>query len=437
MKLLGQGVEAAVAAQTDMFGRDAFAAGLLRLFSQSKDPLVVALDEKWGTGKTVFARRLITQAEESQHTVVYFDAFKRDYAPDVFIALSAALLEKLPKTKQTKSMRESAKAVVKTVGRLAFKGVIRAATAGAVSASDLDETVADVANDIGELDRLIDDRLGSAKKEEEAFAKFRKSLAALIQVPAAADSVHSEPKQIVFIIDELDRCRPDYALDVLETIKHFFSVAGVHFLLVCDFGQLVAAVKSRYGLATESETYLEKFIDVRVSFPTQRKSEHQNSVASFFRNLLKDKPDDGENGALWKTMSEFITKFSVRRGYSLRRIEKIVTQFALCMAFTDSKQFRHKVIVVVLCDLKISNRHLFYKSKNGTLTFKELENYYDFNEKEDSGIIRWLRYFYDAGINRNEEEWHSFASSLWKGNLDDDKDKAVYLANDVVDRISA
>jgi KAP family P-loop domain len=303
----------------------------------------------------------------------------------------------------------------------------------------LDDAVADVANDIGdlaeaELDKLIDDRLGSAKKEEEAFAKFRKSLVALTEVPAAAES---ESKQIIFIVDELDRCRPDYALDVLETIKHFFSVGGVHFLLVCDFSQLAAAVKARYGLATESETYLEKFIDVRVSFPVQQKNELQNSVTIFVRNLVKDKPEDGENGALWKTMSEFITKFSVRRGYSLRRIEKIVTQFALCMAFTGSKQFRHKVIVVVLCDLKISNRNLFHKSKNGTLTFKELDGYYEFDEKEDSGIIKWLRYFYDADIDRNGEEWHSFASSLWNWNLDNYKDTATYLANDVVDRISA
>lgn len=336
-------------------------------------------------------------------------------------------------------MRDSAKTIAKTVGRLAFKGVIRAATAGAVSASDLDDAVADVANDIGdlaeaELDKLIDDRLGSAKKEEEAFAKFRKSLAALTEVPAAAES---ESKQIIFIVDELDRCRPDYALDVLETIKHFFSVGGVHFLLVCDFSQLAAAVKARYGLAIESETYLEKFIDVRVSFPVQHKSERQNSVTAFVRNLVKDKPEDGENGALWRTMSDFITNFSLRRGYSLRRIEKIVTQFALCMAFTGSKQFRHNVIIVVLCDLKISNRHLFQKSKNGTLTFKELEQYYEFDEKKDLGIVRWLRYFYDSSIDRNEEEWNSLASSLWNWNLDDPEDTAIYLANDVVDRISA
>jgi KAP family P-loop domain len=435
MKLLGQGVESAVAAQTDIFGRDAFAGGLLRLFSNSLDPLVVALDEKWGAGKTVFARRLAKRADQEGHTVVYFDSFKRDYDPDVFIALTAELLAKIPKEKQEKSFKENATAIGKIVGRTLFKGAIRAATAGAVKASDFDEAVAETANEIGdvaeaEFDKFIDERLSGAKKEEEAFSKFRQSLIALAEGTMAGDE---QRKPIIFIIDELDRCRPDYALDVLETIKHFFSVPGVHFLLVCDFGQLVASVRARYGSATEGEIYLEKFVDVRVSFPLQEKSKRQSSVC----NLVKDMPDDGADGKLWGIMSDFISNFLTRRDYSLRRIEKILTQFALCMAFTDSKQFRHSVVLAVLCDLKISNHGLFRKSKNGTLSYKQINEYYKFDDQSDTGIIRWLRYFYDADIDRSEEEWKSLNSSLWNWHLDKPEDTAIYLANEVVDRISA
>ena len=439
MKLLGQGVDSAVDAETDIFGRDAFAAGLLSLFSSSEDPLVVALDEKWGTGKTVFARRLAKRAEGDGHIVVYFDAFKRDYDPDVFIALTAELLAKIPKEKQEKSFKENAKAIGKIVGRTLFKGAIRAATAGAVKASDLDEAASDIATEIGdvaeaELDKIIDERLSSAKKEEEAFSKFRESLIALAGGTAGSDE---KRKPIIFIIDELDRCRPDYALDVLETIKHFFSVAGVHFLLVCDFGQLVASVKARYGLGTDSETYLEKFVDVRVSFPIQEKNERRRSVSAFVQSSTKMMPEDGENGSQWKAMREFITDFSSKRNYSLRRIERILTQFALCMAFTRPNQFRLAAVVVVLCDLKISNRDLFVKSKLGVLSFKELDEYYKFEDKGGYGIVMWLRYFFDEGIDRQAEEWQSLARSLWQYHLNEPQDTALYLANEVVDRISA
>jgi KAP family P-loop domain len=438
MKLLGQGVEAAVAAQNDMFGRDAFAAGLLRLTSQSQDPLVIALDEKWGTGKTVFARRLVGQAEAQNHTVVYFDAFRRDYSSDVFIALSAALLEKLPKTNKTKTMKESAKTVVKTVGRLALKGLVRAGTAGAVNASDLNDAFADTADDIGdlaeaELDKLIDERLSGAKKEEEAFAKFRKSLMELTEAQAG---IESASKPILFIIDELDRCRPDYALDVLETIKHFFSVPKVHFLLVCDFDQLVASVKARYGLESEGEIYLEKFVDARVTFPVQDKDAQFNSISKFIQGSIDGMPDDGEGGQQWTGLSNFISRIGHRLDYSLRRIERIITQFALCMNFTKPNQFRLGAVIYVLCDLKISNRSLFQKAKNGTLKYKDLREFYRFDEERDNWYISWLQYYYDDEINREEQEWQELRRSLYKYHLSGHQETALYLANQVVDRLS-
>lgn len=437
MKLLGQGVDAAVAAQTDIFGRDAFAGGLLSLFSNSQDPLVVALDEKWGAGKTVFARRLAKKAEGDGHIVVYFDAFKRDYDPDVFIALTADLLAKIPKVKQQKSLKENAKNVGKIFGRVLVKGTVRAITAGAVKASDLDEAVSETASDIGdvaeaELDKIIDERLSSAKKEEEAFSKFRESLIAL-----AGGAAGSEEKQkpIIFIVDELDRCRPDYALDVLETIKHFFSVSGVHFLLVCDFGQLVASVKARYGLAIESEIYLEKFIDARVSFPIQEQSERRNSIAAFVQSSMRGMPDDGEKGSHWQGMADFITSIAPHKNYSLRRIEKILTQFSLCMAFTRPNQLRLGAVVFVLCDLKISNRELFQKSKNGTLTFMELDQFYAFDKEKHSWYVRWLRYCFDNTIDLNNEEWKSLSNSLWTYSVGSPRETALYLANQVVDQV--
>jgi hypothetical protein len=438
MKLLGQGLEAAVAAQDDMFGRDAFAAGLLSLFSNSQDPLVVALDEKWGTGKTVFARRLAKKAEKEGHAVVYFDAFKRDYNPDVFIALTAELLAKIPNEKQEKSFKENAKAIGKIVARTLFKGAIRAATAGAVKASDLDEATTETANEIGdiaeaEFDRIIDERLGSVKKEEEAFSRFKESLIALAEGNSGTDE---QPKPIILIIDELDRCRPDYALDVLETIKHFFSVPKVHFLLVCDFGQLVASVKARYGLESEGEIYLEKFVDARVTFPVQDKDARFNSISKFIEGSIYGMPDDGEGGQQWTGLSNFISGIGHRLDYSLRRIERIITQFALCMNFTKPNEFRLGAVICVLCDLKISNRSLFQQAKNGTLKYKDLREFYRFDEERDKWYISWLQYYYDDEINREEQVWQDFRRSLYRYSLSGHQETALYLANQVVDRIS-
>ena len=80
----------------------------------------------------------------------------------------------------------------------------------------------------------------------------------------------TEPKgrrPLVFIIDELDRCRPPFALNVLERVKHLFSVENVCFVLVAHLPQLEAVVKGSYGLGVDARTYLEKFFQLQVTLP--------------------------------------------------------------------------------------------------------------------------------------------------------------------------
>jgi len=437
MRIAGNTMQQAIDAETDIFGRDQFADGLLNLFESSDDPLVVALDEKWGTGKTVFARRLQKQAAD-RFTVIYFDAFKRDYDPDVFIALSAELLAKLPADREKKSsLKENAKAVGKTIGKLTLKAGVRLLTAGALNAADIGDAAEEVASEIGnlaeaELDVLIDQRLDSARLADETFDKFKNSLETTAN---SSQNEDDEVKPLLFVVDELDRCRPDYALSVLETIKHFFSVQNVHFLLVCDIDQLVAAVHHRYGIKGHGYTYLEKFIDVRVSFPTPRTNVRERSIRDFLNTFIEGMPDDNEGGNYWDKLKEFICSIAIKKSYSLRKIEKIVSQFAVCVHFTNEKNLRIGAVVFVLCDLKITNPSLFSKAKQGMLSYSELDKHYDFDDDRYEWYIKWLRYFYDETIDRSEPEWQRMGESLYRYNFFETDSVPTYLANEIVDKI--
>lgn len=444
MRIAGNTMQQAIDAETDIFGRDQFSGGLLNLFESSDDPLVVALDEKWGTGKTVFARRLEKRAEREGFKAVYFDAFKRDYDPDVFIALSAELLATIPANARDKpSLRESAKAVGKTIGKLALKGGIRLLTAGAINAADVGDAAEEAANEIGnlaeaELDALIDRRLDSARLADGAFKQFKASLETLATTPREENQEtesSQESKPLLFIVDELDRCRPDYALSVLETIKHFFSVRNVHFLLVCDIDQLVAAVNHRYGIEGHGYTYLEKFIDVRVSFPTMQKHQRETAIKKFIEGFTENMPPDGEGGRMWNEMIEFISDIALSKSYSLRRVEKILTQFAVAMRFTTKEQIRLGAVVFTLCDLKISNPKIFNKAKNGTLKYSELLNYYKFDANTHRWYIQWLRFCYDESIDTKDSEWRELSISISRYRVRDPHALALYLANEVVDKI--
>ena len=71
----------------------------------------------------------------------------------------------------------------------------------------------------------------------------------------------------LFLVDELDRCRPDYAISYLETIKHLFDVEGAVFLLAADRGQLESSAKAAFGAKLDFEEYYRKFVHREIALP--------------------------------------------------------------------------------------------------------------------------------------------------------------------------
>ncbi|WVV48879.1 P-loop NTPase fold protein [Pseudomonas sp. NA13] len=62
-------------------------------------------------------------------------------------------------------------------------------------------------------------------------------------------------------IDELDRCRPTYAIELLERVKHFFELEDCRFIVASDSTQLAHSVRAVYGEKFYSERYLSRFFD--------------------------------------------------------------------------------------------------------------------------------------------------------------------------------
>ena len=88
-----------------------------------------------------------------------------------------------------------------------------------------------------------------------------KQLSEQLSEQSASDDNEDAPgtRPLVVIIDELDRCRPPFALSLLERTKHLFSVDGICFMLVAHMPQLDAIVRAAYGIDNEARLYLEKF----------------------------------------------------------------------------------------------------------------------------------------------------------------------------------
>ena len=90
----------------------------------------------------------------------------------------------------------------------------------------------------------------------------------------------SEPK-VLFLVDELDRCKPDYAIAYLETIKHIFDIKGAVFLLAADRQQLENSAKSAFGPNLDFEEYYRKFVHREIALPSISGDGYQNIVSKY------------------------------------------------------------------------------------------------------------------------------------------------------------
>ena len=192
----------------DWLNRKDSAERLSGLVEQFRQPLVVALDENWGSGKSHFLKLWIGEhkrwLEEKQSPtetkVIYFDAFEHDYLDDPLASLVIHLEKHLEGDEISKLKTIAIRLLVPFAKSIASK-----ATSGLS-----DEVIGAMHEPLWEAE----------KKRVEAINEFRVAL-----------ENSAKQHRLVFIIDELDRCRPDYALSLLEVSKHFFQVQNVHFIL--------------------------------------------------------------------------------------------------------------------------------------------------------------------------------------------------------------
>jgi len=249
----------------DLYRREELAIRLTDTLTRLPDGAVLSIDSPWGEGKTWFGRRWNASLNDQGFRTIYIDCFQRDYIDDPFAMLAGEFLELAKQGKP--EVRTKLLAAGKKIGAslLPAAAKLAANTAGhwLVGNAELGDDIAKAVDAISEsgadkLEKLVGKALEDYQSEKLTVDGFRKSLGDL-----AAES--STP--IVVFVDELDRCRPDFAVRTIERIKHFFDVPGIIFVLLINRKQLVAAVRGLYGQDVEANAYLGKFIQLALTLP--------------------------------------------------------------------------------------------------------------------------------------------------------------------------
>lgn len=278
----------------DILNRDAFVDQLLRLMenlSDNKMSTCFAINGTWGCGKSFILDMLVEQLNviqsEETHTNKYFiiryDSWKFDYYEEPLVAIVSTIIAAIEeKTKLFPDSQEKRE----ILGMLKATGValLSIATDAVKEKTGLDFQKAYGIIKSGE-------REGAAAYESEhdydVYFGFNKMIAKLAELLEEIAKNYT----IVLIVDELDRCVPEYAVKVLERLHHLNeNQSNIITVMAIDKSQLMASVKQLFGFENP-EKYLEKFINFEIKLDNGSVSElitekYGDYIAMFDKDLF-------------------------------------------------------------------------------------------------------------------------------------------------------
>ncbi len=350
--------------------REPYAKVLTEIVNTYSDGFVLAINNEWGTGKTTFVKMWKKQLLNSGFQTIYFNAWENDFDSNPLVALMSELetLKNTGNKKIFKSVLEKGAVLVKNVVPVIAKAVLKKYV------GDVSEITVEVVEESTKAStELLEEAIKQYTSKKKTILEFRQELEKFVK-----NSDNENP--LIFIVDELDRCRPNYAVEVLEQIKHYFGVPGIVFVLSIDKKHLSSSVKGFYGSEEiDSDEYLRRFIDLEYSIP---KPQADNFIDYLYDYYGFNDPDLKSNltafrddGNLLKNIAKIL--FS-KSNATLRQQDRIfaLTRLILCSFNVGQNMYPHLLFVLVY--LKSMKIDLFHKIENKEFTLKELSDaFYD------------------------------------------------------------
>ena len=332
----------------DLLNRKDSGLRLSQLIERLTAPTVIALDGGWGSGKSHFLKLWCgAHSADTSHKAhpIYINAFAEDYLDDPLISLVAAINREVAPEQNSASekaldlVKKNAGKIARLVTRLGIAATVGGLTA--IAAPAVDAVLGKVQE---HADKSIENLWAAEAGRAEALEGFRVALAELAgQTP------------LVLIVDELDRCRPDYALTLLEIAKHSFAVPNVHFILGVNLASLEHSVRKRYGAGIDAAEYLQKFYHLRMGLPEDPRPTHRNWRPVFLRacNHLAV-PNETMNCA-----TEILEVVCKSRNVSLRDVQRLAARLAVIPVLPLYKGWQFTIVSAAI--IEIFDRQLYQK----------------------------------------------------------------------------
>ena len=302
--------------EKNIIGRNTEIINFIRLLDSIKSNFSIAIDNDWGTGKTFFVKqaKMILDAYNEHsydyelsnleriknvidiknidlHLAVYYNAWENDNQKSPLLSLIYEIIKvaKIDTNKtdisinKEKIIKDGLSAIVKH-----FSGI-----------------------DIKELLKCVETEAKDIFKEIKGQKSIKEQVYNILN-----NLLLEHGERLVIFIDELDRCRPTFAVELLEQIKHYFDNDKITFVFSTNIKQLQYTIKKYYGEAFEAKRYLDKFFDLTISL-------NEINVIEYFNFVNENSRGD---------MYDYVCKEIVKEyNFTLRDVIKFVQINKICI----------------------------------------------------------------------------------------------------------
>ena len=324
---------------------------MLKSLSEHKSSTCFALNGAWGSGKSFVLDMLEEKLQDVQRGnttsrrffVIRYNCWKYDYYEEPLIAIVAAMIDIIESQTQVFPDSEKKRTII---GTLKAMGAVLLTLGSDAVEEKLGVDPEKIFNDIKQI---RDDAEASFEDDHsyDVYFSFKQVIGKLKNVLQEL----TEDYTVIFLVDELDRCLPEYAIKVLERLHHITEdVENIITIVSIDKDNLMASVKRAFGFK-DPEKYLEKFINFEVKLDYGIVSEkftekYAEYIELFDRELLPfEEPLEEFFGAIFQDVE-------------IRTQEQLINKAMIAhrLLFTEKKDYSFMcmeiILVVLLCVYK-------------------------------------------------------------------------------------
>ena len=347
----------------DLLGRKKSVEVLTHLVNSIEGPCVLAVDATWGNGKTTFLRIWAQHLRNNDFPVVEFNAWETDFSDDPFVALSTELTIGLQEHDQLRDKIREIRKFSKEIILRTLPGLIRVVTAGVLDGNS------QLGNALG---KALGSYSASRIQEYQAAQISIKTFRSRLQEIAMELAQSKENRPLIVVIDELDRCRPSYAVELLEIAKHLFAVDKVIFAIAVNRSELAHSIKAIYGNDFDARGYLHRFFDLEFRLPEPSRREYIADLLAgrkVHEHFLQTQDELAfSSAANVEALPESLLDVSE---ISLRTIARAIHHFGLVLASLPSHKLSLALPSVVAVIFRTLNSDLYYRFIQGGVSDKE------------------------------------------------------------------